>query len=123
MKKHLPIVAVIALFVALAAPVAVALSPAMSTLNSIDPVSCGTSPTKIALDTATPARSICVQNDQAVDVFLGGSDVTTTNGLRLPSASTAAPLTFCLDVQTLWCTVASSTSPVRVGAGTGYSGR
>jgi hypothetical protein len=123
MKKHLPIIAVVALVVALAAPVAVALSPAMSMLNSIDPVSCGTTPTKIALDPSTPARSICVQNDQAVDVFVGGPTVSTANGHRLPSASTSAPSNFCFDAQTGWCIVASSTSPVRVTAGNGYSGK
>ena len=123
MKKHLPVIAVVALFVALAAPVAVALSPAMSTLNSIAPVECATTPTKIALPTTSPARSICVQNDKAVDVYVGGSDVTTANGILLPSASKAAPSTFCADVQTMWCVVGAATSPVRVGAGTGYSGR
>lgn len=123
MKKHLPIVAAVVLVVAIAAPVAVALSPAMAVLNSPAVVACGTSPTKIELSVATPARSLCVQNDQAADVFIGGPDVTTSTGWRLPSASTAAPQNFCADVQTMWCVVASSTSNVRVLAGNGYSGR
>ncbi len=123
MKKHLPVIAAVVLVVAIAAPVAVALSPAMSMLNSPAVVSCGTSPTKIELPVTSPARSLCVQNDQAVDVFIGGSDVTTSTGWRLPSASTSAPQNFCADVQTMWCVVASSTSNVRVLAGNGYSGR
>lgn len=122
MKKHLPVIAVVAL-VAIAAPVAVALSPAMSMLNSRAVVSCGTTPTKIELDNVQPARSLCVQNDQAVDVFIGGPTVTTSTGWRLPSATTAAPQNFCADVQTMYCIVASSTSPLRVLAGNGYSGR
>lgn len=123
MKKHLPIIAAVVLAVVIAAPVAVALSPAMALLNSPAVVSCGTTATKIELPVATPARSLCVQNDQAVDVFIGGPDVTTSTGWRLPSASTAAPQNFCADVQTMWCIVASSTSPLRVLAGNGYSGR
>ena len=123
MKKHLPIIAVVALVVAIAAPVAVALSPAMSMLNSPAVVSCGTTATKIELANPQPARSLCVQNDQAVDVFIGGPDVTTSTGWRLPSASTSAPQNFCADVQTMWCVVASSTSNVRVLAGNGYSGK
>ena len=123
MKKHLPVIAAVALVVAIAAPVAVALSPAMSMLNSPAVVSCGTTATKIELNNVQTARSICVQNDQAVDVFIGGSSVTTSTGWRLPSASTSAPQSFCADVQTLWCVVASSTSPLRVIAGSGYSGR
>lgn len=112
------------LLVAIAAPVAVALSPAMAVLNSITAVSCATTPTKIALPvTGEPARSICVQNMEAVDVYIGGNTVTTANGFKVPSASAAAPQSFCFDAQTAWCTVASSTSPIRVVAGTGYSGR
>jgi len=113
----------VVILVGLAAVGVQALSPAMSTLESISPVSCGTTPTKIALPTSSPARSICVQNQAAVDVFVGGSTVTTTNGFLLPSASTTAPQTFCFDAQTGWCRVASGTSPVRVLAGTGYSGK
>lgn len=123
MKKHFPVIAVVVLVVAIAAPVAVALSPAMSMLNSPAVVSCGTTPTKIELNNVQAARSLCVQNDQAVDVFIGGPDVTTSTGWRLPSASTAAPQNFCADVQTMWCVVASSSSNVRVLAGNGYSGR
>lgn len=123
MKKHLPVIAVVALVVALAAPVAVALSPAMAILNSTAPVECATTPTKIALDTSTPARSLCVQNLDAVDVYVGGSNVTTANGFLVPAGSTSAPTSFCADVQTMWCVVASSSSPVRVLAGNGYSGK
>ena len=123
MKKHLPVIAAVVLVVAIAAPVAVALSPAMSMLNSIDPVECGTTPTKIALDTATPARSICIQNLESVDVFVGGPDVSTSNGYQVSAASGSTVHSFCADVQTMWCVVASSTSPVRVVAGNGYSGR
>lgn len=123
MRKPLIALAAIALLVAIVAPAAVALSPAMGIMNSTAVVSCATTATQISLPVTNPARSICVQNDQAVDVFIGGSDVTTATGLRLPSASTAAPQNFCADVQTLWCVVAASTSPLRVIAGSGYSGR
>ena len=122
MKKLYVILAAIAL-VALTSVGAVALSPAMSTLQSITAVSCATSATKIALPVDTPARSICVQNLEAVDVYVGGSNVTTSTGFLLPAGSTSAPTQFCFDAQTGWCVVASSTSPVRVLAGTGYSGR
>lgn len=121
--KRLILVAVVVVLVGLAAVGASALSPAMATLASISPVSCATTATKIALPVATPARSLCVQNQAAVDVYVGGSDVTTANGFLLPSASVTAPTSFCFDGQTAWCVVASSTSPVRVVAGTGYSGR
>lgn len=125
MKQSRFVLAVAAiLLVGIAAPVAVALSPAMAVLNSITAVSCATTPTKIALPvTGEPARSICVQNISAVDVYVGGNSVTTANGFLLPSASSTAPVTFCADVQTMWCTVAAATSPLRVVAGTGYSGR
>ena len=122
MKKLYVILAAVAL-VALTSVGAVALAPAMSTLQSITAVSCATSATKIALPVDTPARSICVQNLEAVDVYVGGSNVTTSNGFLLPAGSTSAPTQFCFDAQTGWCVVASSTSPVRVLAGTGYSGR
>ena len=104
-------------------PAARALSPAMSTLESIAAVSCGTTATKVALPTASPARSICIQNQAAVDVYVGGSTVTTDNGFILPAGSTALPTEFCFDAQTGWCVVAAATSPVRVLAGTGYSGK
>ena len=120
-KLHLVIVAVA--LVALASVGAVALSPAMSTLESIAAVSCGTSATKIALPVATPARRICVQNLEAVDVYVGGASVTTSTGFLLPAGSTTAPTQFCFDAQTGWCVVAAATSPVRVLGGTGYSGK
>ena len=122
MKKiHLVLVAVA--LVALTSVGAVALSPAMAYLKSTAAVSCAATATKIALPVETPARSICVQNLAAVDVYIGGSDVTTSTGFLLPAGSTTAPTQFCFDAQTGWCVVASSTSPVRVLAGTGYSGR
>lgn len=124
MKKHLPVIAVIAVFVAVMAPAAVALSPAMSMLNSISPISCATTPTKIQLpSTVQPARSICVQNMEAVDVYVGGPDVTTSNGFKVQAGTASAPTNWCFDAQTGWCVVASSTSPIRVVAGNGYSGK
>lgn len=125
MKDRFALVLLTVAFVLVAGgpPVARALGPAMSTLESIAAVSCATTPTKIALPTTSPARSICVQNQAAVDVYVGGSTVTTSNGFLLPAGSTTAPTSFCFDGQTGWCVVSASTSPVRVLAGTGYSGR
>lgn len=123
MKHPIAIILGAAAFIALTTTAAVALSPAMSTLQSIAAVSCGTSATRIALPIETPARSVCVQNLAAVDVYVGGNNVTTSTGFLLPAGSTSAPTQFCFDAQTGWCVVASSTSPVRVLAGTGYSGR
>lgn len=124
MKKLHIILAALALVLFIGGPPAArALSPAMSILASIAPVDCGTTPTLVALPAGTPARSICIQNIEAVDVYVGGSDVTTANGFLLPAASGTAPVPFCFDAQSGYCVVAAATSPVRVLAGTGYSGK
>jgi len=121
-KSHLAIIVAVVL-AGLASVGAVALSPAMSTLVSITAVSCATSATVVALPVSSPARSVCIQNLDAVDVYVGGPTVTTANGFLLPAGSTTAPTQFCFDGQTGWCVVAAATSPVRVMGGTGYSGR
>lgn len=123
MKNPLVVILAAVAFVLVVSGGAIALSPAMSLLASAPVVSCGTTPTKIALPTTSPARSLCVQNLAAVDVYVGGNDVTTSIGFLLPAGSTSAPTQFCFDAQTGWCVVASSTSPVRVLGGTGYSGQ
>lgn len=123
MKKYLLVFVAVAVALMVGAGGAVALSPAMAILQSTAAVSCGTTATQIALPVATPARSICVQNLAAVDVYVGGPTVTTSTGFLLPAGSTSAPTQFCFDAQTGYCVVASSTSPLRVLAGTGYSGR
>ena len=123
MKKSHLVVLVAVVLAGLASVGAVALSPAMSILASITPVSCGTTATLVALPAGTPARSICIQNQDAVDVYVGGPTVTTANGYILPAGSAAAPTSFCFDAQSGYCVVAAATSPVRVLAGTGYSGK
>ena len=124
MKKLHLILAALALVLFIGGPPAArALSPAMSILASISPVSCGTTATLVALPAGTPARSICIQNQEAVDVYVGGPTVTTANGFILPAGSAAAPTEFCFDAQSGYCVVAAATSPVRVLAGTGYSGK
>lgn len=123
MKNPLVVILAAVAFVLVMSGGAIALSPAMSLLASPPTVSCATTPTKIALPVETPARSICVQNLDAVDVYVGGNNVTTSTGFLLPAGSTSAPTQFCFDAQTGWCIVASGTSPLRLLAGTGYSGR
>lgn len=59
----------------------------MAVASSI--VTIGTTPTLIARggSTTTDLKTVLLRNDSGVDIFLGGSNVTTANGLRLPTAT------------------------------------
>lgn len=94
-----------------------ALSTPMPALKTMTPVTCSTSPTLIAPEQSTGAAvaSICIQNTAAVAMYVGGSDVSTTNGYIIKAAASATePETFCFDAQRAYCLVAAATQSARV---------
>jgi hypothetical protein len=77
-------------------------------------VTVGTTPTFLSAggQGAGELRTIIVRNDSGFDVFIGGDDVTTSNGMRLPSGSDK---TLDLDVgDNLYACVSSGTQPVQM---------
>ena len=98
---------------------AVAFNSPMGALASGPVVACGTSPTIVNPGGASSVRSICIQNENAVAIYVGGSDVTTTTGQIIPAGTLADPKTFCFDAHHAWCTVAAATSNARVTYGIG----
>jgi hypothetical protein len=116
--RHLVAIILAAVAVlAITAQRAPALSTPMPALKTMAPVTCATTPTLIAPEQSTGAAvaSICIQNTAAVAMYIGGSDVTTTNGYIIKAAASATePETFCFDAQRAYCTVAASTQSARV---------
>lgn len=102
---------------ALATPIAVAFNSPMPALASGPVVACATTPTIINPGGTNSTRSICVQNINAVAIYVGGSDVTTTTGQVIPAGSLTDPKTFCFDAHHGWCTVAAATADARVTFG------
>ena len=110
---------VVCVFIAaVAAGGAVAFNTPMPALQSSAVVACGTSPTIINPGGTNSTRSICVQNETAVAIYVGGSDVTTSTGQIVPAGSLTDPKTFCFDAHHAWCTVAAATANARVTYGT-----
>lgn len=103
---------------ALAAPVVDAFSAPMPELKSGPVVSCATTPTIINPGGTSSTRSICIQNINAVAIYVGGRDVTTTTGQVVPAGSLADPKTFCVDAHHAWCVVAAATADARITYGT-----
>lgn len=94
-----------------------ALSMPMPELTDSPVVSCGTSPTVIAPNTAQAVGSICLQNESAVAIYVGGKTVTTSTGLIIPAGAADDPSTLCFDASRTYCIVASGSEDVRVGYG------
>lgn len=116
-NQNLVIAILIGVFVGfLVSDGAEALSNPMPELTDSPVVECTTTPTLIAPST-TAVGSICVQNENATEVYLGGKTVTTTTGLVLPAGAAGEPSTLCFDAQRTYCIVSSGTHDVRVGYG------
>ena len=118
MSRYLAL-AVVVIALVCVAPIAVAFNSPMGALASGAVVACGTSPTIVNPGGASSVRSICIQNENAVAIYVGGSDVTTTTGQIIPAGTLADPKTFCFDAHHAWCTVAAATSNARVTYGIG----
>lgn len=116
MKLNVIITILLVAVVGLVVSDAEALSNPMPELTDSPVVSCGTSPTLIA-PSLTAVGSICVQNEGAVAVYLGGKSVTTSTGLVIPAGSAGDPETLCFDAQRTYCIVAAASQNVRVGYG------
>ena len=99
---------------ALATPIAVAFNSPMPALASSPVVACATTPTIVNPGGILPTRSFCVQNINAVAIYVGGSDVTTTTGHVVPAGSLTDPKTMCFDAHHGWCTVAAATADARI---------
>jgi len=98
---------------------AVAFNTPMPALASGAVVACGTSPTIVNPGGTLAVRSVCIQNENAVAIYVGGPDVTTTTGQIIPAGSLTDPKTFCFDAHHAWCTVAAATANARVTYGIG----
>jgi len=96
---------------------AVAFNSPMPALQSSAVVACSTTPTIINPGGTNSTRSICVQNETAVAIYVGGSDVTTSTGQIIPAGSLTDPKTFCFDAHHAWCTVAAASQNARVTFG------
>jgi hypothetical protein len=74
-------------------------------------VSCGATATLMPTAVLTNRTSLCAYNNGSNTVFIGGSGVTTSNGLPLPTGAY-----WCDDTQTVvyYCIVAAGTESVRV---------
>lgn len=96
---------------------AVAFNTPMPALKSGPVVACGTTPTIINPGGTDSTRSICVQNINAVAIYVGGNDVTTTTGHVVPAGSLTDPKTLCFDAHHGWCTVAAATADARITYG------
>ncbi len=117
MNRLLALALVVAGVVAIAVPTAHALStPMTEPVNVV--VTCGTSATLINPGSAFSSRSMCIQNESATVVRLGGSAVTGSVGLSIGSGA-AAGTVWCGDMRRMYCAVASGTVDVQVLAGIG----
>lgn len=77
-------------------------------------VTVGTTPTFLSAggQGGGELRTIIVRNDSIVDVFIGGDDVTTANGMRMPASTEK---TLDLDISdSLYACVAAATQPVQI---------
>jgi predicted permease len=97
---------------------AVAFNSPMPALKTGAVVACGTTPTIINPGGTDSTRSICVQNINAVAIYVGGVNVTTTTGHVVPAGSLTDPKTMCFDAHHGWCIVAAATADARITFGT-----
>lgn len=116
MNRIAAIALVVAGVIALSIPTAHALSTPMTEPVNIV-VSCGTSATLINPGSAFSSRSMCIQNDSATVVKLGGSAVTGSTGISISSGSKQD--TWCGDMRRMYCAVAAGSVDVQVLAGIG----
>lgn len=118
MSRYLAL-AVVVIALVCVAPIAVAFNTPIPALASGAVVACGTSPTIVNPGGTSATRSFCVQNINAVAIYVGGPDVTTTNGHVVPAGSLADPKSICFDAHHGWCTVAAATADARIVYGIG----
>lgn len=116
MNRIVAIALAIAGVIALSIPAAHALSTPMTEPVNIV-VTCGTTATIINPGSAFSSRSMCIQNDSATAVHLGGSAVTGTTGLTISSGGKSD--TWCGDMRRMYCAVAAGSVDVQVLAGIG----
>lgn len=117
MNRLLALALVVAGVVAIAVPTAHALSTPMTEPVNIV-VTCGTTATLINPGSAFTSRSMCIQNESATIVRLGGNAVTGSVGLSIGSGAAAGQV-WCGDMRRMYCAVASGTVDVQVLAGIG----
>ena len=84
----------------------------MAVLASIVTVSTTATLLNVGGHTVKDIKSVVIRNDSGVDVFLGGSTVTTATGLRLPTASSLVLDLGPLDA--IFGIVAAATQPIQV---------
>ena len=116
MNRIIAIALALAGVIALSIPAAHALSTPMTEPVNIV-VTCGTTATIINPGSAFSSRSMCIQNDSATAVHLGGSAVTGTTGLTISSGGKSD--TWCGDMRRMYCAVAAGSVDVQVLAGIG----
>lgn len=75
-------------------------------------ITVGTTPTPLPDEVLAYRRSLVVYNNSAQTIYIGGSDVTTTNGMPVP-ASSYSPAFDAGDKMVVYGIVASSTANVR----------
>ena len=92
-------------------PAAKALSNPIRDLKNVE-VSC-TETTPVLIAPTGGASSMCIQNENAGQVRIGGSGVTASNGLQI-SATGHSGKVFCADMTRAWCISESGTVVVDV---------
>lgn len=117
MNRLFSLALVVAGVVAIAIPAAHALSTPMTEPVNIV-VTCGTTATIINPGGLFSSRSMCIQNESATVVRLGGSAVTGSTGLSIGSGA-AAGTVWCGDMRRMYCAVTAGTVDVQVLAGLG----